>query len=306
MNVFVTGAAGYIGGSVAHRLVQAGHRVRGLVRHSVRADALSTFGVTPVVGALDDGDLLAREARAADAVVNAADSRHRAGLEALIGGLLGSGKPLVHTSGVGMVSRDVQGDATAQEAIDDTSPVEPGPHPAQASLHAQERRVLEASDAGIRGIVLSNSLLYGDPLGPQAESVQLPIMVRQAREDAQARFVGRGVNRWSNAHVADAAALYVLALESAPAGAFYFVENGEASFAEVASAIARGLGLGPARSWTLEEAAARLGEGAARFLLGSDARVRALRARSELGWAPRHGSAGEWIKGALAREEGGA
>ena len=300
LNVFLTGAMGYIGGSVACRLTEAGHTVRGLVRTVAKADALAEFGVTPVIGVLDDSDLLTREARRADGVVNAADSRHRASLEALVDGLRGSGKPLVHTSGIGMISRDVQGDATAGEALDDTKLVGPGPHPAQQALHAQERLVLEASDAGVRGIVLSNSLLYGTALGPPANSVQLPIMVHQARKDGEARFVGRGINRWSNAHIADATTLYVLALERAPPGAFYFVEHGEASFAEVAAAIARRLGLGPTRSWTLDEAAARLGETPARFLLGSDARVRAVRARRNLGWSPRHGSITQWIEGELA------
>jgi nucleoside-diphosphate-sugar epimerase len=299
LNIFLTGATGYIGGSIARRLTERGHSVRGLIRDTSKADALGAQGVVPVVGKLDDHDLLVDEARAADGVVNAADSMHRRCLEALIDGLRGSDKPLIHTSGIGMVSRDVLGDATSDDVLDDADAVIAGPHPAQQALRAQEAFVLEAAGAGVRTVVLSNSLLYGAALGLPAQSVQLPIMVRQARMSGEARFVGRGVNRWSTAHIADVADLYARALESAPAGTFCFVENGEASFAAIAGAIARRLGLGPARSWSLSEAAAALGEVPARFLLGTDARVHGTRARRQLGWAPRHVSVTEWIEGEL-------
>ena len=86
MKIFVTGANGYIGGSVASALIADGHKVRGLVRSKERADAVAAHGVDPVIGSLDDADLLQAEARAADAVVNAASSDHRGVVEALISG----------------------------------------------------------------------------------------------------------------------------------------------------------------------------------------------------------------------------
>src|SRR5690349_5189140 len=113
MNVFITGATGFIGGSVAQRLLAAGHRISGLVRNPAQADALAASGITPVAGTLDDHEVLAREARAADAVINAASSDHRGALDAFIEGLTGSGKVLLHTSGSSIV-----GDAAAGEPID--------------------------------------------------------------------------------------------------------------------------------------------------------------------------------------------
>ena len=67
MNVFVTGAAGFIGGSIA----------TGLVRSAEQADELRALGITLVIGTLDDSALLADQALAADAVINAASSEHR-------------------------------------------------------------------------------------------------------------------------------------------------------------------------------------------------------------------------------------
>ena len=92
MKIFITGANGYIGGSVASALIAAGHKVRGLVRSKQKADAVAAHGVEPVIGSLDNGELLLAEAQAADAVINAASSDHRGAVEALISGLSGSGK----------------------------------------------------------------------------------------------------------------------------------------------------------------------------------------------------------------------
>ena len=104
MQIFVTGANGFIGGAVASALIADGHTVRGLVRSQAKADAVAACGVEAVVGSLDDAALLQAEARAADAVVNAASSDHRGAVEALIAGLSGSGKPLIHSSGSSIVA----------------------------------------------------------------------------------------------------------------------------------------------------------------------------------------------------------
>ena len=81
MNVFVTGAAGFIGGSIATGLVRAGHQVTGLVRSAEQAGELTALGIKPVIGTLEDSKLLTEQARAADAVINAASSDHRGAVE---------------------------------------------------------------------------------------------------------------------------------------------------------------------------------------------------------------------------------
>ena len=81
MNVFVTGAAGFIGGSIATGLVKAGHRVTGLVRSAEQAAEMTALGITPVLGTLDDASVLTEQAHKADAVINAASSDHHAAVQ---------------------------------------------------------------------------------------------------------------------------------------------------------------------------------------------------------------------------------
>ena len=118
--------------------------------------------------------------------------------------------------------------------------------------------------------------------------------MRQAKASGVARYIGRGLNRWSNVHIADVAALYVLAIAKAPAGTFMYVESGEESFAAIVEAIAGRLDLGAARSWSAEEAIAFWGRNMAVFSLGSNSRMRG-KAAADLGWSPRRRSVTDWI-----------
>ena len=296
MKIFVTGASGYIGGSVGALLVSRGHEVRGLVRSASKADAVRSKAITPVIGTLDDANVLEAEARLADAVVNAADSDHERAVDALLAGLAGSGKPLIHTSGTSLVGDEAMGEPSDAVFTEET-PVRPEPD--KEHRVALNRKVLNAAP-GVRSIVLCNSLIYGRTLGIPAQSVQIPPLVSQARESGVARYIGRGLNIWSNVHIADVADLYVRALEKAPAGSFYYVENGEETFEKLVGAIATKLGLGKAESWPADAAVAKWGRELAVFALGSNSRVRANKARSELGWDPLHASVTTWIAEELA------
>ncbi|MCP3100059.1 NAD-dependent epimerase/dehydratase family protein [Myxococcus sp. K15C18031901] len=292
MNLFITGATGFIGGSLAEYLKSRGHAIRGLVRDDAKAQRLKARGIEPVRGDLDSTDALLAEARRADGVINAASSDHEKALQALIDGVRGSGKPLLHTSGSSVIGDDARGDSLSPNIFDEDTPfiVEPD----KQARHALDDRVL--ATPGARGIVLCNTMIYGTGRGLGRDSVQIPPLVAQARKSGVVRVVGQGLNRWSNVHIDDVVTLYALALEKAPAGAFYFVENGEASYAEIGEAIARRLKLGPVRHWSVEEATREWGEGHARYSFGSNSRVRAKRARRELGWAPRHASVTDWIR----------
>jgi uncharacterized protein YbjT (DUF2867 family) len=122
MKIFVTGAGGFIGGSIAARLVRDGHQVSGLIRRPEQADELKALGIEPVIGSLDDRELLIAQAKAADGVINAASSDHRGAVEALIEGLEGSHKPLLHTSGSSIVGDASGGEGTDMIYYEDTLP----------------------------------------------------------------------------------------------------------------------------------------------------------------------------------------
>ncbi len=289
MRIFLTGANGYIGGSVACALIAAGHEVRGLVRSQAKADAITAHGIEPVIGSLDDTALLQAEARAADAVINAASSDHRGAVEALIAALAGSGKALIHSSGSSIVADHAMGEPS-YKIFEETTALTPVAE--KAARVAIDHLVLDAP--GIRSVVICNSMIYGHTLGPPAQTVQIPALVRQAKTSGVARFIGRGLNRWSNVHIADVAALYVLALTKAPARTFMYVESGEEALGAIANAIAAKLNLGVAQSWSADEAIAAWGRNMAVFSLGSNSRVRG-KAAAALGWSPTHRSITRWI-----------
>ena len=292
MRIFLTGANGFIGGGVAAALIADGHAVRGLVRDQTKAEAVAAYGIEPVIGSLDDTTLLQAEARASDGVVNAANSDHRVAIDAFIAALAGSDKPFIHTSGSSVVADRAMGEPSDRIFHEDT-PI--APEPERVARVAIDRHILDASASGIRSIVLCNSMIYGHALGAPAQSVQVPVLAQLGRESGVVRYIGRGLNRWSNVHIADVGQLYALAIAKAPGGGFMYVENGEEALGEVAQAIAKRLGLGEAQSWPAEQAIAALGQQKAMFTFGSNSRVRGKRASEILGWRPRHRSITEWI-----------
>nr|WP_042189241.1 NAD-dependent epimerase/dehydratase family protein [Kibdelosporangium sp. MJ126-NF4]CTQ97846.1 Nucleoside-diphosphate-sugar epimerases [Kibdelosporangium sp. MJ126-NF4] len=301
MRVFLTGVTGYIGGSVAVGLVRAGHQVVGLTRRADTADALAGLGIELVIGSLDDTALLTKEAQAADAVINAADSDHGGAVSALADALAGSGKPLLHTSGSSIVGDDARGEDSAEVYTE--VDVRPGgtwqPTDDKAARVAIDRLVLAAADRDVRSVVLCNSLIYGHGHGIARDSVQIPRLVAVATATGVARHIGRGRNIWSAVHIDDVVDLYLRALGDAPAGSFYFVENGEASFHDMAQAIAQALNLPPAQPWDIDSAISAWGYEPAVYALGSNSRVRAAAARATLNWAPRHTSPITWITQSL-------
>ena len=293
MKIFVTGASGFIGGSIAAGLARAGHQVRGLVRRPECFGDLTRLGIEPVEGTLDDRALLIEQARAADAVVNAASSDHRGAVEALIDALEGSNRMLLHTSGSSIVGDASGGEPGTRIYREDALPE---PTADKAPRVAIDQLVLSSPQRGVRGSVLCNTLIYGVGAVPGSASVQLPRLIRQAQKSGVMRHVGRGANLWSNVHIDDVVELYRLALERSPAGTFYFVESGEASFAQMTAALAQAMKLGAPQDWPLDDAIREWGYEMASYGLGSNSRVRGERARRLLGWQPQRTSVVDWIR----------
>ncbi|MGH1358060.1 MAG: NAD-dependent epimerase/dehydratase family protein [Burkholderiaceae bacterium] len=284
MKILVTGATGFIGGSVAAGLMAAGHEVIGLVRSAERAAQAGQHGMKTVIGSLDDHAMLARETSACDAVVNAADANDAGSALAMLEALAGSDKLFLHTSGSSVIGTRAKGEAV--EAIyDETTPFEPSP--ARVGRATLNREILAYADKRVRAVIICPSLIYGCGHGVNKNSMQIPWLIDLARKVGAAQHIGSGGNIWSNVHIDDLIDLYLLAMELAPPGAFYYAENGENSMLQVCQSIARMLGLStPVQSISVEQAASHWGEGPAHDTMGSNSRVRAIRARQELNWRP--------------------
>ncbi|HUL87777.1 MAG TPA: NAD-dependent epimerase/dehydratase family protein [Pseudolabrys sp.] len=301
MKIFITGASGYIGGSVAAALMAAGHEVSGLARSEEAAAALAKLGIRPVRGTLDDTELLAKAANDADVTVNAANAGHRAAAAAMLKALADTGKIFLHTDGSSIVGTRSRGELV-EKVFDEDTPFTPTPQ--RASRVEIDEMVRNAADDGVRSVVIAPSLIYGLGHGLNSQSIQVPWLIKAAKKFGVAKHIGPGENRWANVHIDDLMGLYVLAIEKAPAGAFYYAENGENSMREVCEAISRMLGQGGrTQSMTVEEAAIEWGDGPANDTMGSNSRVRARRARTELKWRPKARSLIEEIeRGCYAQE----
>ena len=236
-------------------------------------------------GTLDDADILAKAAHDADITVNAANARHRTAAEAMLKAITNTGKTFLHTDGSSIVGTRARG-ALVEKVFDEDTPFTPTPQ--RAARVEIDTMVRNAAGSGVRSIVIAPSLIYGLGHGLNSHSIQVPWLIKTAKKFGVAKYIGPGENRWANVHIEDLMTLYVLAIEKAPAGAFYYAENGENSMREVCEAISCMLGQGGrTQSMTVEEAALEWGEGPANDTMGSNSRVRAKRARAELKWRPK-------------------
>lgn len=284
MKIFVTGASGYIGGTVAERLIAAGHAVTGLARTDAAAARLRERRIGAVRGELSSHGIVRDAARAADAVINCADASDPFVVAAIVEGLAGSDRAFLHTSGSSVIADKALGRLSSRTYHEDT-PFHPLPEKAQRV--AVDRAVLASAAQGVRSVVLCPSLIYGEGRGANPDSIQIPALIRQAVKSGVPRYIGAGENVWSTVHIDDVAAAYLLALDAARPGWFFYLENGESSLKSIVESIARLTGAKrPAESWSIDAAVAEWGPQAAWFSLGGNSRVRADKARAMLGWKP--------------------
>ena len=282
MRVFITGASGHIGSAVVPELLAHGHEVIGLARSNASAAALKAAGAGVRLGNLDDLDVLREVAVAADGVIHlafrhdiaftgdyagAAASDLRA-IETVGHALEGSNKPFVGTSGTLGVRGNPGTEADAAS---------PGPRT------TSEEAALALAKQGVRSSVIRLAPTVHSSLD---HSGFVPALIALARKNGFAAYVGDGQNRWPALHTLDAATLYRLALESAPAGTrIHGVADEGVPFLAIAEAIGAGLGL-PAKSVTSDEAGQYLG------FLGMFAQIdnptSSKRTQELLKWQPKH------------------
>ncbi len=153
-----------------------------------------------------------------------------------------------------------------------------------------------AIEKGMRATVIAPAMVYGAGRGLQPDSDQLPKIIALSRQVGAGVYFGKGLNVYSNVHIDDLVDLYLLVMERAPGGTFFFAENGHNSFAEIAAMIARLPGLdGKTASLPVEGVIVQFGE-AGRLGVASNSYISAVNGR-RLGWSPKGPSLDEWMKG---------
>jgi nucleoside-diphosphate-sugar epimerase len=255
MRVFVTGASGHIGSALVPELLRAGHQVTGLARSDQSAAELKAAGAEAHRGALDDLDSLRAGAAASDGVIHLAFNHDfsdflgsvetdRRAVEAMGEALVGSGKPFVGTSGTLMVAF-VEGRLATEE---DTLPAGP--------RIDSENYAIALAERGVRSSVIRLAPLVHSNLDRHGFTSHI---IGCARKAGVSAYIGDGANRWPALHTLDAARLYRLALESAPAGSrLHGVADEGVSFREIAEVIGRQLDL-PTKGINGEQVAEHFG-----------------------------------------------
>lgn len=283
MHVFVTGGTGLIGSVVVAELLNNGHTVLGLARSDESAAILEAAGAETLRGSLADVDVIRAGAARSDGVIHLAFANDFSSAEALaqavaeesaavttIGEtLIDSGKPFVCVSGTpGAVGR---------------ASVETDPLPTDGPV-------------GGRSVTLAAVLALADR-GVRTSAVRLPrtvhkngtggfagLLTQIARQSGVSGYPGDGSQRWPAVHALDAAVLFRLALENAPAGSSWHAvaDEGDA-VRDIAAVIGRRLDV-PVREMP-QETYGPLGQ-----IFVVDQPASSAHTRAVLGWNPTHPS----------------
>ncbi|KAJ7461155.1 hypothetical protein FB451DRAFT_1096097 [Mycena latifolia] len=320
IKVLVTGATGFIGGTVVASFLDREDYKRGdvevtcLVRGKYRSILIrERLGVKVVIGDLADVDTVKAAAEEADVVIDTANADFPKGTQAILDGLkarharTGIKSIFIHSSGTGALTDNAQGQFASDKIYEDIDCADIRAIPRTYVHRETDTMISEASVEGyIRGYVVMPPLIYGRGTGPFSRtSVQIPALIRAALKLRQSIHVGPGLSMWNGVHVKDLVDLYFILLDDAlsripkaPTGleCFYFCATDTYSWKELAAMIGRRLhakGVIPtaeARALLPSEEAGVLGAWSG-FAYGSNSRSKAGKAY-DLGWQPKHHTTG--------------
>lgn len=283
MHVFVTGGTGTIGSAVVTELLTSGHSVLALARSDSSEQALKAAGAQVARGGITDLDVLRAGAAQSDGVISlafspgygtpaalaAAIAEESAAMAALGEELAGSGRPIATVSGTPWVA----GRASTEE----------DPLPLEGPVAGRARSVSALLDLASRG-VRATAVRMPRTVHNNGQGGFAGLLADQARRTGIAGYPGDGAQRWPAVHALDAAVLFRLALETAPAGTSWHAVADEGDAVRgIAAVIGRRLGL-PVQP-VPEENFGPFGP-----IFAMDQPASSTRTREALGWQPTHPS----------------
>jgi nucleoside-diphosphate-sugar epimerase len=200
--------------------------------------------------------------------------RDRTAIETLGEALVGSGKPFVSTSGTLVMK---PGAVRTETDPPDASSI-------GTFRIAGEAACLSFATRGVRSSVVRLAPTVHGP----GDFGFIPMLIATARRTGVSAYIGDGSNRWPAVHRLDAATLFRLALENAPAGtAWHGAAEDGITLKSIAETIGDKLGL-PVRSVSPTDAPAHFANPFFAIVFGIDAPVSSERTRAQLGWKPTH------------------
>jgi nucleoside-diphosphate-sugar epimerase len=283
MHVFVTGGTGLVGSAVVAELLSNGHTVLALARSDASVQSVEAAGADTLRGGLADVDVLRVGAARADGVIHLAFANdfssanavamavaeESAALAALGDELVGSDRPMITVSGTPYVPGRVSTEAD--------------PVPTDGPVGGRGRAVMAVLDLASRG-VRSTAVRLPRTVHHHGKGGFAGLLTDIARRTGVSGYPGDGAQRWPAVHALDAAVLFRLALEQAPAGSSWHAvaDEGDA-VRDIAAVIGRRLGV-PVEA-VPQETYGPLGP-----IFATDQPASATRTRQALGWQPTHSS----------------
>ncbi|KAG2746719.1 NAD(P)-binding protein [Suillus brevipes Sb2] len=315
-HIFITGATGYIGGSVLSALLShpraKSFQITALTRSPDKVALLNSVGVIAVVGSNQDLEKLTELARDSDVAIACADADDLQAAKAILLGLKQRYDKtdklpiLIHTSGTGVFIDDAAGNHITDKIYSDLDIPMIESLPKTQPHREVDIEVVAADKKGyVRTYIILPSTIYGIAntsmvkLGIQNPySKQIPALIKASIDRKQGGVVGKGLNLWPNIHINDTATLYTTVFDAAMKGSgeaghgregFYIGANGEHRVGRISEIIAQllyemKLGKSPEPTVFTEEELRKYFGGP---YIGSNSRVRAERAKL-VGWNPVH------------------
>lgn len=291
--ILITGITGYIGGTIAKKLLEKNYSITGLVRNEGDVKKLEQLGIESIIGSIHDETVLKAAVSNADAVIHTADSADDAyAADSFIKLLEGSGKTFIFTSGSAIFGGKENGEKNDFVFTED---IPLNPRLEMASRVLINQYVLQSAKKNIRSIVIVPTMVYGTGLGLKKDSIQIPALINFSKEKGFGVYFGKGENRWSNLHIEDLADMYILALEKAKPGSLYYAENGSSTIKNLAENISRQYNLLPPQSVSIQEAVNTFGPAGGYFGFASNSLCSSDKAKIELGWSPAYDSIEKFI-----------